>query len=87
MWRHLLPILTLFLLLLLERTKCISLKRFLILVQQQVQDLGYDGTGVKVAVLDSGIDYTHAAFGGEGTIEAYDRGIQGQYQSRRPLSH
>ena len=31
-----------------------------------VQGLGYDGTGVRVAVLDSGIDYTHAAFGGSG---------------------
>jgi subtilisin family serine protease len=36
-----------------------------------VQDLGFDGTGVRVAVLDSGIDYTHAAFGGLGTLEAY----------------
>lgn len=34
-----------------------------------VQDMGYDGTGIKVAVLDSGIDYTHIAFGGEGTVE------------------
>jgi subtilisin family serine protease len=31
-----------------------------------VQDLGFDGSGVKVAVLDSGIDYTHAALGGSG---------------------
>ena len=29
------------------------------------------GNGVKVAVLDTGIDYTHAAFGGEGTEAAY----------------
>jgi subtilisin family serine protease len=36
-----------------------------------VQTSGYDGTGVTVAVLDSGIDYTHAAFGGAGTPEAY----------------
>ena len=36
-----------------------------------VQNAGYDGTGVKVAVLDSGIDYTHANLGGEGTLEAY----------------
>jgi minor extracellular serine protease Vpr len=36
-----------------------------------VQDRGFDGTGIKVAVLDSGIDYTHAAFGGPGTIEAF----------------
>jgi subtilisin family serine protease len=38
----------------------------------KVQNEGYDGTGVKVAVLDSGIDYTHAAFGGEGTQAAYE---------------
>lgn len=30
------------------------------------QGMGYDGSGVKVAVLDSGIDYTHAALGGSG---------------------
>lgn len=35
------------------------------------QTQGYTGNGVKVAVLDSGIDYTHAAFGGEGTIEGF----------------
>ena len=27
-----------------------------------VQDAGFDGTGISVAVLDSGIDYTHKAF-------------------------
>ncbi|KAI8868438.1 subtilisin-like protein [Ramicandelaber brevisporus] len=26
--------------------------------------LGYDGTGIKVGVIDSGVDYTHPAFGG-----------------------
>jgi len=31
-----------------------------------VHNMGYDGTGVRVAVLDSGIDYTHIAFGGSG---------------------
>ena len=30
------------------------------------------GKGVKVAVIDSGIDYTHEAFGGPGTIKAYE---------------
>ena len=35
------------------------------------QARGFDGEGVKVAVLDSGIDYTHLAFGGPGTVEAY----------------
>jgi subtilisin family serine protease len=32
---------------------------------------GFDGTGVTVAVLDSGIDYTHRNFGGAGTAAAY----------------
>jgi subtilisin family serine protease len=35
------------------------------------EDLGYDGTGAVIAVIDTGLDYTHAAFGGEGTREAY----------------
>jgi minor extracellular serine protease Vpr len=37
-----------------------------------VQNLGFDGTGVTVAVLDSGIDYTHRNLGGAGTPEAYE---------------
>jgi subtilisin family serine protease len=36
-----------------------------------VQTAGFDGTGVKVAVLDSGIDYTHKNLGGAGTLAAY----------------
>jgi minor extracellular serine protease Vpr len=36
-----------------------------------VQATGVDGSGIEVAVLDSGIDYTHANLGGPGTIEAY----------------
>lgn len=31
------------------------------------------GEGVKIAVLDTGIDYTHASFGGPGTLEAYKK--------------
>ncbi len=30
------------------------------------------GQGIRVAVLDTGVDYTHAAMGGEGTEEAYE---------------
>ena len=37
-----------------------------------LQDLGVDGTGVDVAVLDSGIDYTHENLGGAGTLAAYE---------------
>src|SRR5438034_11248732 len=36
-----------------------------------VQAAGFDGTGTRVAVLDSGIDYTHAFLGGAGTAAAY----------------
>ncbi|HEY6169890.1 MAG TPA: S8 family serine peptidase, partial [Verrucomicrobiae bacterium] len=36
------------------------------------QAAGIDGTGVRVAVLDSGIDYTHRNLGGPGTLEAYE---------------
>jgi minor extracellular serine protease Vpr len=36
-----------------------------------VQAAGFDGTGIDVAVIDSGIDYTHENFGGAGTAAAY----------------
>lgn len=36
-----------------------------------VQELGYTGEGVDVAVIDSGVDYTHAKLGGAGTLDAY----------------
>ena len=35
-----------------------------------VQNMGYDGSGVRVAVLDSGIDYYHAALGGSGNARS-----------------
>lgn len=35
------------------------------------QAAGFDGSGVSVAILDSGIDYTHAKMGGPGTLAAY----------------
>ncbi len=36
-----------------------------------VQNSGFDGSGVTVAVLDSGIDYTHANLSGGGTLADY----------------
>ncbi|KAA9084133.1 S8 family peptidase [Microbacterium radiodurans] len=35
------------------------------------QQTGRSGEGVNVAVIDTGLDYTHADFGGPGTVEAY----------------
>ena len=42
---------------------------------RQAEDgrLRFTGKGITVAVLDSGIDYTHEAFGGPGTVEFYDQ--------------
>lgn len=37
-----------------------------------VQNMGYDGSGVRVAVLDSGIDYYHVALGGSGSVDDYN---------------
>lgn len=37
-----------------------------------VQDGGVDGTGVRVAVLDSGIDYTHRNLGGSGSVPEFE---------------
>ncbi|WP_345472592.1 S8 family serine peptidase [Glutamicibacter ectropisis] len=36
------------------------------------KSLDKTGKGIKVAVLDTGVDYTHASFGGPGTLEAYE---------------
>ncbi|HEY3163371.1 MAG TPA: S8 family serine peptidase [Candidatus Limnocylindrales bacterium] len=36
-----------------------------------VHAAGFDGTGIRVAILDTGVDYTHAAFGGPGDITGY----------------
>lgn len=42
-----------------------------------VKDSGWGGDGVTIAVIDTGIDYTHAAFDGPGTVEAYDANQKG----------
>jgi minor extracellular serine protease Vpr len=33
---------------------------------------GFHGEGIKVAIIDTGLDYTHANFGGPGTVAAYN---------------
>jgi minor extracellular serine protease Vpr len=36
------------------------------------QSLGLHGEGIKIAIIDTGIDYTHANFGGPGTVAAFN---------------
>ncbi|ROQ37139.1 PA domain-containing protein [Frondihabitans sp. PhB188] len=39
------------------------------------QQTGHTGTGINIAVIDTGLDYTHADFGGPGTTAAYDEAL------------
>ncbi|MFJ2977307.1 S8 family serine peptidase [Curtobacterium sp. NPDC087082] len=56
------------------------------------QQTGHTGKGVNVAVLDTGLDYTQADFGGPGTTAAYDAALastsapaQGSYDPQKFL--
>lgn len=44
------------------------------------------GEGVNVAIVDTGLDYTHADFGGKGTTAAYDLALSAAKQSVDPLT-
>lgn len=49
-------------------------------------DLGETGNGVTIAIIDTGVDYTHAGFGGPGTTEAFDAASAPEAQAAPPLA-
>ncbi|HJR91996.1 MAG TPA: S8 family serine peptidase, partial [Acidimicrobiia bacterium] len=43
----------------------------------EVRDAGFTGDGITIAVIDTGIDYTHASFGGSGIAADYENNDKG----------
>ncbi len=52
-----------------------SVTQPLIRAPQAWQFAGQTGKGVKIGIIDTGIDYTHADFGGPGTVAAYQAAL------------
>ncbi len=48
------------------------------------QDLGNTGDNSTIAIIDTGLDYTHSNFGGPGTTEAYDEEHANEDQPANP---
>ena len=54
-------------------------------VPQVWQNTNFHGEGIKLAVIDTGIDYTHADFGGPGTVAATARPTRPRRPATRPV--
>ncbi len=53
-------------------------------VPEEWEATGYTGENIKVAIIDTGIDYTHATFGGPGTVEAYEEAFASSTEAANP---
>ncbi len=49
------------------------------------QNTGFRGEGQTIAVIDSGVDYTHSGFGGPGTVFAYEQAHANEAVAADPL--
>ena len=45
---------------------------------------GFHGENIKIAIIDTGIDYTHANFGGPGTVAAFDAAFAASTKPANP---